>query len=102
MAGDPAPHRTEPHSRPLRLDGLPASLTLTSSPDMREGRPGLFCYPCTPAASLTLVDRRTQRRLLHRDRRRWAKACLCLFRGGARPAIGGQAAHEGRGAKDRG
>jgi hypothetical protein len=39
---------------------------------------------------------------MSRDRQRWAKAGLHLFRGGAGPSIGGQATHQGRSAADRG
>ena len=54
---------------------------------------------CTIGLPAALVDRRI-RSVLCRDRQRRAKACLCLFRGRARSAIGGQAAHEGRGEAD--
>jgi hypothetical protein len=51
--------------------------------------------------SYLTVDRRI-RGVLCRNRQRRAKAGVRLFRGGARPAISGQAAHRGRGAADRG
>jgi len=48
----------------------------------------------------TTLDRRgEQQRLLHRPR---AGAGLLLFRGGARSALGAQAADQGRGAADGG
>ena len=44
-----------------------------------------YALPLLPAAPV----RRGIERLLCRDRQRRATACLCLFRGGARPALSG-------------
>ena len=43
------------------------------------------------------VDRRGAYGVVHRPRRHWAGARLFLFRGRARSALGGQAAHPRRG-----
>ncbi len=40
--------------------------------------------------------------MLHRPRQERAGARVLLFRGGTRPALGGQAAHQGRGPADGG
>src|SRR5262249_52225250 len=62
---------------------------------------GTVCVHVGSPLSAALVDRQI-RSVLYRDRRRRPKAGLCLFRGGAGAAIGGQVAHEGRSAADRG
>ena len=113
-AGNGRPYR-EHFERPLEMSAMPPIATKNGEPLKRrrrarsrrraaarerqapvEGPAPPLAWPVVHSAAAEVpplpaaLDRRGDRRLLHRPRRQWAGAWLRLFRGGAWTPLGGQ------------